>query len=1029
MPLLASYSFIPWVRRGVATRITRVEGTPLAQPEPRASLTFDVGFNAGALTASIDLNLAGSGEVSSLDPRAVIRRVPEHDVHDAEPNYFPALEVDLVDLPWLYTSAKATANERLTPWCSLICLAESEIAEYRSAGTEEELAIVRVADTSVLPTWNQLWAWAHAQLSGDKTVTPAELAQILADEPQRVIARFLCPRHLEPQTAYRAFLVPTFERGRLAGLRREVPETLDGLEPAWDANSQDLDLPVLYEWRFQTGVAEDFEYLVRQLKAFVVPEDVGRRDMNVLNPGLGLPSAADYPLALEGALRAVGGKSTEWNEADRQAFLPSLTTLLNFPEDSLTTTPTIPIVAPPLYGRWHAFQQRLINAFNALPRWFHQLNADPRLRVTAALGTLVVQQQQRQLMASAWEQVGPIREINEEQRKKQLAKLTANRIYERHWQALDPESVLIAARPVLSRIQASPRTILSLIRESPVAPALFDPQLRRMTRPRGPVALRQNRQEQRQLPSLISRVNRGELIPRTQPVNPAGMVTPQVAGQNLANATLPEWLIKILTPLPRWLLLALFGLLLIFTAIGALPLVFLLSASAILGGLEWLRQKSGTQNRQTAIANATLSAEQVLSAPARPDFVPTLAPLDGAPPLPPLRERSRSRGESPSAASFRQAAAKALASARKPPLSSTDLIALDISTVGSAVITALDPNTTIIAGIRDRLHTGAGAVQPVDPVEEVMASPEFPQPMYEPLRDLGQDWLLPGLDKVPANSICLLETNQPFVEAYMLGLSHEMSRELLWNEYPTDQRGTYFRQFWDVRGYIPPANQTLDPEKLKDIYPIHTWQRNQGLGVNSSRQLASGGRQVVLLIRGDLLRRYPNTVIYAVHAAAPTNGKRSLGTEESHPIFRGILKPDVTFFGFDLTESQVRGSQTPGGDPGWFFVFQEQPAEPRFGLDLPSSYGGAPASWNDLSWGHLANDAAGLKAIKYIDLAAGMPDTAALETDANDPIWRAAGGPRGCRSSDIAYITLQIPARIAIHATEMMPAATGGTTP
>ena len=110
----------------------------------------------------------------------------------------------------------------------------------------------------------------------------------------------------------------------------------------------------------------------------------------------------------------------------------------------------------------------------------------------------------------------------------------------------------------------------------------------------------------------------------------------------------------------------------------------------------------------------------------------------------------------------------------------------------------------------------------------------------------------------------------------------------------------------------------------------------------------------MLLIRGDLLRRYPNTVIYAVRAGATTDGKRSLGTEESHPIFRGTLKPDVTFFGFDLVESQVRGTTGPGGDPGWFFVFQEQPAEPRFGLDLPSSYGGTAASWNDLSWGHLA---------------------------------------------------------------------------
>jgi hypothetical protein len=183
----------------------------------------------------------------------------------------------------------------------------------------------------------------------------------------------------------------------------------------------------------------------------------------------------------------------------------------------------------------------------------------------------------------------------------------------------------------------------------------------------------------------------------------------------------------------------------------------------------------------------------------------------------------------------------------------------------------------------------------------------------------------------------------------------------------------------------------------------------------------------VLLIRGDLLRRYPNAIIYAGRATKGSDGKRILGSEERHPIFGGTLKPDVTFLGFELTESQARGSTAKGGDPGWFFVLQEQPAEPRFGLHLAPTFGGAPASWNDLSWSHLAADAAGLKAITYIDLAAALPNTAALETDPNGPVWHVAGGPRGSRSSDIAYATLQVPVRIAIHASEMLPATNGGT--
>ena len=91
----------------------------------------------------------------------------------------------------------------------------------------------------------------------------------------------------------------------------------------------------------------------------------------------------------------------------------------------------------------------------------------------------------------------------------------------------------------------------------------------------------------------------------------------------------------------------------------------------------------------------------------------------------------------------------------------------------------------------------------VEDFGEVMAYPGIDNPMYEPLRDLSDEYLLPNLNLIPHNTITLLETNQPFIEAYMVGLNHEFARELLWREYPTDQRGSYFRQFWDVSGARP----------------------------------------------------------------------------------------------------------------------------------------------------------------------------------------------------------------------------------
>src|SRR5207249_845035 len=108
----------------------------------------------------------------------------------------------------------------------------------------------------------------------------------------------------------------------------------------------------------------------------------------------------------------------------------------------------------------------------------------------------------------------------------------------------------------------------------------------------------------------------------------------------------------------------------------------------------------------------------------------------------------------------------------------------------------------------------------------------------EPLRNLSQDMIAPGLNDVPDNTVSLLKTNPRFVEAYMAGLNHEMARELLWRGYPTDQRGTYFQSFWDRRG-APSAQTTTD------IPPIPAWPPDQHLG----QIAASAGNLLVLLIR------------------------------------------------------------------------------------------------------------------------------------------------------------------------------------
>ncbi len=49
------------------------------------------------------------------------------------------------------------------------------------------------------------------------------------------------------------------------------------------------------------------------------------------------------------------------------------------------------------------------------------------------------------------------------------------------------------------------------------------------------------------------------------------------------------------------------------------------------------------------------------------------------------------------------------------------------------------------------------------------AVPRFSMPASEALARLSQDWLLPGLHHVPADTVALLQTNTRFIEAFMLG--------------------------------------------------------------------------------------------------------------------------------------------------------------------------------------------------------------------------------------------------------------------
>jgi hypothetical protein len=169
---------------------------------------------------------------------------------------------------------------------------------------------------------------------------------------------------------------------------------------------------------------------------------------------------------------------------------------------------------------------------------------------------------------------------------------------------------------------------------------------------------------------------------------------------------------------------------------------------------------------------------------------------------------------------------------------------------------------------------------------------------------------------------------------------------------------------------------------------------------------------LILIVRGDLIRRYPGTVIYAAQATF-ADGRRALVDPpvEVHPTLSASLAPDVVLRGFPLTEAQVRGGEPdPLSNPtaGWFFVIASQPTEPRFGLDVAGDREPLPSDRRKLNWAHMAAGPDGdLSGVTHATVAA-------LADHALGPLtW-------GRDAAQQAAITLQDPVRIVVHARHLL---------
>ena len=643
--------------------------------------------------------------------------------------------------------------------------------------------------------------------------------------------------------------------------------------------------------------------------------------------------------------------------------------------------------------------------------WFTELNTSPMHRIVAGLGTRVVQRDQEQLMQAAWAQVGEVRKVNSALVRMQFGRYVGEALQVNHFAKLGLGELTQMLRGVHSRVAAigTTLTLQGVIARSAAAPAAMTPAFRRLTRVRGPLARFSDAADVAALKSIVAKggqfrdFRRAYVEPdgvrtlseRAIASIPAALVARTLGvAEGAAHAALATRLAarstvsiadRLAQPVASWRVPAgtvdlasraaaaivaqvdevmpanfarasaraeSLAPLLVGVANASIPAVSTRANSAVGRIAARLEFSAIPANAGMAvnIGNPQRISAPIVSRPAAANRA-VIAPLAAAaPPQPRARfESAASRGITDSLVTSRAVAYTDVASALSQLVVGTGVAGLPrtpdrpaLSFTRSTLLATVAPATTMTRYAGLKLGKLPEWLQPDwfadGRVAPIMAAPHFDRAMFDALEAYDRDWLIPGLGSIPVTDfVTTLVTNPRFTESFLIGLSDEFGRELLWRGYPTDLRATYFRRFW---------NQGAD-DLQEDIHRF----KATPLGTHLVR---GGEGRVVLVVRGEVVRRYPDAIILAMRAGDQPDdeGRPQFSADPKYTapiLFHRHLDPDILLVGFDLTPTKMKSEP-------WWFLITENPSAPRFGLDIPGE-GNVPADdgaqrnnldWNDL---------------------------------------------------------------------------------
>ncbi len=713
---------------------------------------------------------------------------------------------------------------------------------------------------------------AASALAGLDLDTAASWAHVQQGEGP-AFARVLNLRELAQDTDHLAVVVP--------GWRVD-----DGvLADAWTADlapdDPPVELPCYDHWRFRTGPDGDFRSLARALRPHVPPADSGRIDVdNARRP-------QDEAQRLRGALAPVG--SVDAPRIDEA--VEDLSRLLDGRERE-TDDQGRPIIGLPIYGAaWRTDTRETA--------WGGELNHDPRARAAAGLGAALVRDHGDELAGEAASQGGAVETAATMLARLELGLTAGSELFVRRMPS-DPAGQLAVLGPGLRAVRTDTGTLdaRATAPDRALPAGWFSTAARRALR-RGPARTAHAAADASDPAALFAAANR---CPAPEP--PATIGGPRELEPHV---------------LRRWVDIWSTG-----EAPGIESLDRLLRDLAAAGLAPELIEELRRQLQSLADSDQPLPWLVVLAAwralQAGPSEAAGLVAAER------ILERVRAGGPEVGQRTEDLVALVALLVGHGHGPSHCTPV--DLDALAGGALEAFDPRRDDAAARREVLGRLDG-VDPDDPFAPPAFCPGLDVETWRMLATSRPDWLLPGRGTIPTDAVVPAETNAVFTDALLVGLNTQLLHELRWRNLRISTGCTPVRTFWN-RVEEGVADDPAAPDgarRLDDIDPLATWKSDEPLGDASHGPPAATGGDLVLIVRGQLLRRYPATLVYLVpHDQGDEDTSPGPLVDEQHavfPTFRGRIGDDLSFLGFQGVPAEDLAA--------WWVVFEEAPTGLRFG--------------------------------------------------------------------------------------------------